>query len=757
MLKRLLLAAFLVFAVAMAPQSWQRGYAHAVLERSLPPAGAVLEQAPGQVQLWFTEQPELRFSELQVVDALGNRMDAGGTITAENNSSSLIVRLRPGIPNGTYTIVWRVLSAVDGHTTRGTVPFAIGVETVAPEPVQQPPTPGYGAWQLAETFARWAMLLGLAVALGAPAFAVAVWRGAARSSGTPSTARHISQAVPAQLAQLAMAGVATAMAASAALLFVQAARIEGPFGAALGSLLWGTRIGYAWWARLALLATCGLLLLRWSRGPRLVSAPLAPIPFVLGALLTVSLVGHSPTAFTLAPAAVLSDWLHMGAVGAWGGALPALLVAARAVGRDLTGSERTRTVLHLLSRFSDLALLCVGAIAVTGAFMAYVHVGSPQEALTTGYGRALAIKTVLFVGVLTLAGYNLLVLKPRLTATGNTSPSVVRRLAFALAGEVLLVAGILLLSGFMTNTNPARMSLSSADDGRSLTVVRASGSLDLRLRVDALPGFQHRVTVTARDAGGPVTDVDLATLRVLYISRDVGATEVALRRQSPVTFSAEGLLLPLAGQWQLQLLPLRAEPNAAPERFSLTVVASGLVYPAFEPAPPVSGLAAWWPLALAGALGMTAVAGVVVGALLPKRRRRWTVGVVLACSLCGMVAAGILVGQLRGAAVDREAPLVNPIPPSQQSLTHGRALFQQDCVACHGETGKGDGPQAATLSPRPADLTVHIPLHSDRQLYVWMRDGLPGTAMPAFGGKLQEEELWHLLNYLKSQALPATK
>lgn len=49
----------------------------------------------------------------------------------------------------------------------------------------------------------------------------------------------------------------------------------------------------------------------------------------------------------------------------------------------------------------------------------------------------------------------------------------------------------------------------------------------------------------------------------------------------------------------------------------------------------------------------------------------------------------------------------------------------------------------------PADLSVHVPLHSDRQLFVWIRDGMPGTAMPAFRDQLTAEERWHLLHYLK--------
>jgi mono/diheme cytochrome c family protein len=82
----------------------------------------------------------------------------------------------------------------------------------------------------------------------------------------------------------------------------------------------------------------------------------------------------------------------------------------------------------------------------------------------------------------------------------------------------------------------------------------------------------------------------------------------------------------------------------------------------------------------------------------------------------------------------------------------GETLYRRHCLACHGASGHGDGPAAAGLSPPPADLPVHVPLHSDRQLFVWISDGLASTAMPAFRDKLTAEERWNLLNELKSFA-----
>ena len=59
-----------------------------------------------------------------------------------------------------------------------------------------------------------------------------------------------------------------------------------------------------------------------------------------------------------------------------------------------------------------------------------------------------------------------------------------------------------------------------------------------------------------------------------------------------------------------------------------------------------------------------------------------------------------------------------------------------------------------SLDPPPADLVVHVPLHPDLALFGYIKNGIPGTAMPAQSGKLTDEEIWHVINYIKTFAEP---
>ncbi|HLI26828.1 MAG TPA: c-type cytochrome [Chloroflexota bacterium] len=112
-----------------------------------------------------------------------------------------------------------------------------------------------------------------------------------------------------------------------------------------------------------------------------------------------------------------------------------------------------------------------------------------------------------------------------------------------------------------------------------------------------------------------------------------------------------------------------------------------------------------------------------------------------------LVLAAALWVATRAAAPAQE--LRNPIPPSSDSLARGRALYAEHCAICHGVTGRGDGPLARTMVPRPADLRVHLAEgHSDAELFDWVSNGIPDTGMGGFADVLSEEDRWHVINYI---------
>ncbi|HEY8657217.1 MAG TPA: cytochrome c [Candidatus Limnocylindria bacterium] len=94
----------------------------------------------------------------------------------------------------------------------------------------------------------------------------------------------------------------------------------------------------------------------------------------------------------------------------------------------------------------------------------------------------------------------------------------------------------------------------------------------------------------------------------------------------------------------------------------------------------------------------------------------------------------------------------DPTPDTTDTRLQGKAIFQARCAVCHGAQGKGDGPAALTLIPRPVNLQVHVPLHAPGEIEYWIGEGVPGTGMPPWKTQLSETERWQVVRYLQALA-----
>lgn len=98
------------------------------------------------------------------------------------------------------------------------------------------------------------------------------------------------------------------------------------------------------------------------------------------------------------------------------------------------------------------------------------------------------------------------------------------------------------------------------------------------------------------------------------------------------------------------------------------------------------------------------------------------------------------------------AKLKNPVPVNAASIATGKKIYTASCVSCHGETGKGDGKMAAEMNPKPPDLSDASWKHgsSDGEIFTLIRDGAKGTPMRAFASKMTPQEMWSVVNYIRT-------
>lgn len=104
--------------------------------------------------------------------------------------------------------------------------------------------------------------------------------------------------------------------------------------------------------------------------------------------------------------------------------------------------------------------------------------------------------------------------------------------------------------------------------------------------------------------------------------------------------------------------------------------------------------------------------------------------------------------------------LQNPLQPSAAVLKSAKAVYQDKCAQCHGDTGKGDGRDATRYDPSPADFTdpKRMSNVTDGELFYKISEGK--KPMPVFKTKLSEDQRWELVLLIRSFAatgLPTAK
>jgi mono/diheme cytochrome c family protein len=101
-------------------------------------------------------------------------------------------------------------------------------------------------------------------------------------------------------------------------------------------------------------------------------------------------------------------------------------------------------------------------------------------------------------------------------------------------------------------------------------------------------------------------------------------------------------------------------------------------------------------------------------------------------------------------APESEKAKKNPTPNDKKTVEQGEKVAKVNCVSCHGAKGKGDGPAAVALNPKPADWTSkRVQDMSDGEIFWKMTTGR--GAMPAWR-HLPEKDRWAIVRYIRTLA-----
>jgi copper transport protein len=455
--------ALVLVAVVALLASTGTALGHAVLVSSSPAPDSRMAAAPGRVTLAFSEPVELvQDEDVDVVDEEGGNVTAGPATNADR-SGAVVIPLRGGLGEGTYTVRYQVLSS-DSHVIAGVFVFGVGPGALAaPYLAGTGEGPSEtGPWGVSSRFLE---IVGLGGLIGLLAFRWLVWAPAVR--GAPEGERDAVLGWGRDVFWVGFGALAVgAMLAEGYLLVVQSASVLGTgvldaLGDATGisQVLGDTRFGSLVQLRGALLfglfAIGAIQFIREygnAGSPRPPSATGSRIGAVVMAALLLAVLGgiaaqgHASVA-PLEGLQVGAQLVHIVAVSVWiaGLALVALAwLRLPAVAPEGGPPLSTR----LLARFSRVALIAVGLVVLTGVIRSLAELDDPAELWDTAYGRSIVYKVALLIPIAALALYNRRVLAAlrRVPRPNLPTMRLVRRVAaseLALGLIVVVIASLL--------------------------------------------------------------------------------------------------------------------------------------------------------------------------------------------------------------------------------------------------------------------------------------------------------------------------
>ncbi|TMC47337.1 MAG: hypothetical protein E6J23_00020 [Chloroflexi bacterium] len=534
--------------------------AHANYVRSNPASDARLVKAPAEIRIEFSEPPDPKGSDIQVLDTNGVRHDKRD-VGLSGDPNGLRVSLNP-IPDGGYVVAWTATSAVDGHTTRGNFVFVIGNGPIPrpPDVAEAAPPPA-----LLEIGGRVLSYAGIALGLGTAFFVLFV----APAGVDPRRESWL----------LSIAGVLI-VAGSVALVADQGPKLPPRLGIMLavrafaGLVLAAVSITprLAMTRPVAAIAGGGVMTI----GPLATFRPRRMIALAAGltAAMTATLVSHATALGSLKSMAL--DFVHVLSVSVWTGGVVALLSCVLLARRDET-AEDARVLGATVWRFSVTAMIATALLITAGALQAFDRLVLINDLYETPYGIALAVKIALVLVALAIGAFNLLRWGPRLRAGIRARTALVRD---TMAETGIFIVIIVAASVLTALAPPAQPSASAFDQTQHVSGLR------LEMLVASGGAGPNTYVLRVHQGLAPVTGAEKVALRFTMVEHDMGQQELVATERAAGEYVAQGSPTAMYGTWKIQTIVRLAGKEDVSTIFTVPVGAPG--GPSSTPAPPLT-------------------------------------------------------------------------------------------------------------------------------------------------------------------------
>jgi copper transport protein len=514
--------------------------AHAVLERTEPARGTVVEESPTRVVLGFDEPVEGALGSVRVFDGSGERVD--GEEVTKPSREEIAVAIDGELERGTYTVAWRVISA-DSDPINGA--WVFHVQEPGPQPT------GIAAQVLEDTplvtsafytggrFFEFAFLLLCAGGVAALIYAL-------RSADARLHRRlyGLLAAFAGALAVFTLLGIPFQGAAAAGTSLGEAFRWD------VVSSVVETRYGKVELIRAGLAVTlmAVALFLRGATGTAREAGNAGAAVLAAGLVMTPSFAGHASVAGGLA---IFSDIAHVLAAAAWVGGLAFVIV-----GLALALENRWPLATRCVPRFSLMAVGAVGLLLAAGVVNGFLQVRTWRGLWETDYGLLLLAKVALVLPLLALGAYNNRYAVPRLRA-GVAEPRERRRFLQAASFELVVMVAIIGVTAVLVNAAPAKDIV--MEHGAATAEVDLGGEVQAHVSVE--PGTTGRNDIHIELGGHEAAAEEVAEVNVAITlpSQGVGPLRYKAEPDGHAGYVVRDAEFGIAGEWELRVEARRGE------------------------------------------------------------------------------------------------------------------------------------------------------------------------------------------------------
>lgn len=521
--------------------------AHAYILKSTPYENEIVNQAPQKVTIEFDETIQASFNSLEVFDSEGNRVDQKNGRINPKNPSIIETGLAENLPNGTYSIKWRVVSS-DGHPVEGVIPFQVGNGDSTQDSTSiHNDSKGYMP-QLDLIMIRWLQYLSNACFVGMLLFYLFVLpkelRENARVSSTFSKLLKLSLITLSISILLSLPLQATI---ESGLSWSEVLRVK-----VLGDMLATTLFGKTWIIQITSLfflfiSTYLLIIKRFH-------SLWVWISFILGIglLLSKSFTSHAASS-TNVFLTISVDFIHLLSASIWIGSL-IVLVALIPLSRNI---DTKGLYLDSIRTFSKWGILLVIVLTITGVYGSYSYIPNLRTLLTTNYGRVLSGKIVLLVIMIIFATINFV--------KGKRNKE--KGLPATLWGELMAGAVVLVLSVLLTNLPTA---MSSPGPFKETKTVKQESKITFEASPNVI-GENTFVLSLKDQKGQPIKNIEQATLTFTSLEMDMGEATKTLVKVKEGTYQGKGMNFNMAGRWNVHVHVLTKDLESVDTDFNVFV------------------------------------------------------------------------------------------------------------------------------------------------------------------------------------------